>query len=91
MAKGGRSVCDGTDGNGGRVLEQCAANELYYVCFYWIQALFRTNEMKAHTPSGVKSLFSATFIKEGTLDQEWDKLLAKLFGYRQREIIAITT
>lgn len=61
-----------------------AAGELYYACFYLIQALFRANDVQAHTHTGLKSLFSSRFIKEKALDEKWGKLLAKLFQYRQR-------
>lgn len=48
-----------------------SASELYYTCFYLITALFEKHNIKAHTHSGVNSLFGLHFIKEGKFDRKW--------------------
>ena len=60
-----------------------AANELYYACFYLIQTLFSSNDLHAHTHSGIRTLFSSKFIKENKLDEKYGKLFTKLFERRQ--------
>lgn len=60
-----------------------AAGELYYTCFYMIQALFAVHEIQINTHSGMRTLFALKFIKEGKVEDRRSKLLSKLFYYRQ--------
>ncbi len=59
-----------------------AAVELYYTCYYFIQALFLALDVQAHTHAGMKSLFSQKFIKENLIDEKYAKLLGQLLIYR---------
>lgn len=61
-----------------------AASDLYYTCFYLVQALFIKNEIDVSTHKGVKALFAQEFIKSGKLEEKWGKLISKLFDYRQQ-------
>jgi len=60
-----------------------AASELYYNCFYLIQALFLATDINVKTHNGAKTLFSQHFIKKRLVDDQYGKLFAKLFNYRQ--------
>lgn len=60
-----------------------AMSRLYYTCFYLITALFAKHHIKAHTHTGVKTVFSLQFIREGKIEAKWGKLLAILLDKRQ--------
>ncbi len=60
-----------------------AMSRLYYTCFYLITALFAKHHIQAHTHTGVKTVFSLQFIREGKIESKWGKLLAMLLDKRQ--------
>ena len=60
-----------------------AASELYYTCFYLINALFANHNIQSSTHSGAKTLFALHFIKKGIIEIKWGRLLQTLFDKRQ--------
>ena len=49
---------------------RAAYNRLYYACFYAAKALLEAHGYTAETHSGVKTLLSKHFIRNGTIDPE---------------------
>ena len=61
-----------------------AASELYYTCFYYVQAVFAKYDIVASTHTGLISLFGLHFIKENKIDLKWGKLLRNLYDKRMK-------
>ena len=61
-----------------------AANRFYYACFHIIQALFITDNVTAHTHSGMIKSFGQHYIKTGVLPLEYGRFISRLFQLRQR-------
>ena len=61
-----------------------AANRFYYACFHVLQALFISDNVSAHTHSGLISRFGQYYIKTGVLPLEYGRFVARLFQLRQR-------
>lgn len=61
-----------------------AVGRLYYSVFYIVNALLVENEIATKTHAGLKQQFSLHFIKTEKLDEEYGKLLSKLFNLRQK-------
>ncbi len=59
-------------------------NRLYYSCFYAITALLIKHNLNTSTHSGVKTVFSANFIKQNVISLELGKIYAQLFTFRQK-------
>jgi len=60
-----------------------AVNRLYYACFYAVTALLLRDGKQLARHSAVKSEFSRTYVKPGTVDAKWSKFYQKLFDDRQ--------
>jgi uncharacterized protein (UPF0332 family) len=60
------------------------ASELYYTCYYLVIALFAKNDIKTSTHSGIRTELGLKFIKKGTLDVKWGRLISTLFNLRQK-------
>jgi uncharacterized protein (UPF0332 family) len=65
-------------------LWRCAANRLYYSCFYAASTLLVNDGYQAHTHNGVKNLLSLNYANENKLDISLIKTYGKLFNMRQR-------
>jgi uncharacterized protein (UPF0332 family) len=65
------------------------AGELYYTCFHLGRTLFTKDDIQAHTHSGVKSLLSSRFIKEGKMDKKWDSCWQNFLNTGREEIMVI--
>ena len=61
-----------------------AINRLYYASFYAISALIILENKDSYTHNGVKSMFSALFIKEGRIEKIHGKIYSQLFTWRQK-------
>ena len=62
-------------------------NRLYYSCFYAVNALLYSSNIKAQTHTGIKNQFSLNFIKTNIIDKKFGKLYSNLFNWRQKVII----
>ena len=54
----------------------------YYSMFYLVQELFKEKDLHYSTHAGLISQFGHHFIKEGTLDREYSKILRRGFERR---------
>ncbi len=75
--------------NAARVLAEngywnSAVNRLYYSLFQAVNALLVENEILTKSHSATKSQFSLHFVKTGTFDKKYGKLLSELFDWRQK-------
>ncbi|REG83600.1 HEPN domain-containing protein [Algoriphagus antarcticus] len=61
-----------------------AINRLYYAAFYAVSALIILKNQDSYTHNGVKTVFSALFIKTGIIDKEHGKIYSQLFTWRQK-------
>ncbi len=68
-----------------------AVNRLYYACFYAVTALLLRDGKQLAKHSAVKSEFSRTYVKAGTVDVKWSKFYQKLFDDRQESDYIPTT
>lgn len=68
-----------------------AVNRLYYACFYAVTALLLRDGKQLARHSAVKSEFSRTYVKPGTVDVKWSKFYQKLFDDRQESDYIPTT
>lgn len=59
-------------------------NRLYYACYYAVTALQLKYGFKTSTHSGVKTVFSESFIKPQIISPELGKIYAQLFTFRQK-------
>ncbi len=59
-------------------------NRLYYAAFYAVMALLISKKVKTSTHNGVKISFNKLFIKTKEIPQEYGKLFAQLFTWRQK-------
>ena len=59
-------------------------NRLYYATFYAVIALLLNEGVKTTTHNGVKTAFSAHFIKKGIISKEYGKIYSQLFIWRQK-------
>ncbi|MEN8119762.1 MAG: HEPN domain-containing protein [Bacteroidota bacterium] len=59
-------------------------NRLYYSCFYAVNALLYSSNIKAQTHTGIKNQFSLHFIKTNIIDRKYGKLYSNLFNWRQK-------
>ncbi|KUK76298.1 MAG: HEPN domain protein [Proteiniphilum acetatigenes] len=59
-------------------------NRLYYACYYAVTALQLKHGLKTSTHSGVKTVFSESFIKPQIISPELGKIYAQLFTFRQK-------
>ena len=62
----------------------CAANRLYYACFYAVSALLINDNYTAHTHKGVKTLLGLHYIKENKIEESYSKIYERLFNMRQK-------
>lgn len=60
-----------------------AAANLYYTCFYLLQALFAEKEIDVKTHRGLHLIFAKKFVATNEIDVKWGKLISKLFALRQ--------
>lgn len=60
-------------------------NRIYYACFYLVEALLLTKDLKSRKHSGVISLFNQHFVHEGDLDYRWFEFFRFLFKERQND------
>ncbi len=68
-----------------------AVNRLYYACFYAVTALLLRDGKQLARHSAVKSEFSRTYVKPGTVGAKWSKFYQKLFDDRQESDYIPTT
>jgi uncharacterized protein (UPF0332 family) len=68
-----------------------AVNRLYYACFYAVTGLLLRDGIQLARHSAVKSEFSRTYVKPGTVDVKWSKFYQKLFDDRQESDYIPTT
>lgn len=59
-----------------------AVNRLYYACFYAVNALLLSKEIKAQTHAGVRQMFGLHFIKSGLIDKELGRYYSNIFDKR---------
>jgi uncharacterized protein (UPF0332 family) len=58
-------------------------NRLYYTCFYAVNALLLTKGLSSSKHTGVRSLFSLHFVREGEFPKDLAALYNSLFDTRQ--------
>lgn len=58
-------------------------NRLYYACFYAVNALLLTKGLASPKHTGVRSLFSLHFVREGEFPKSLAALYNSLFDTRQ--------
>ncbi len=68
-----------------------AVNRLYYACFYAVTALLLRDGKQLARHSAVKSEFSRTYVKPGTVGAKWSKFYQKLFDDGQESDYIPTT
>lgn len=68
-----------------------AVNRLYYACFYAVTALLLRDGKQLAKHSAVKSEFSRTYVKPGTVGVKWSKFYQRLFDDRQESDYIPTT
>lgn len=59
-----------------------SVNRLYYACFYRVKAISIPINKKAHTHTGLKTIFNQHFIKNGKVKTDWGKFYSLLFYER---------
>jgi len=59
-----------------------AVNRLYYACFYAVNALLLSKEIKAQTHAGVRQMFGLYFIKNELIDKELGRYYSNIFDKR---------
>jgi len=59
-------------------------NRLYYAAFYAVTALLLDSDINPATHNGVKSNFSALFIKTGKFEKHYGRVYSQLFLWRQK-------
>ncbi|UBM61111.1 HEPN domain-containing protein [Candidatus Sulfidibacterium hydrothermale] len=59
-----------------------AVNRLYYACYYAVNALLISLNIKAQTHSGVRQMFGSHFIKTGKINKDLGKFYSILFDKR---------
>ncbi|MBX9782531.1 MAG: HEPN domain-containing protein [Chitinophagaceae bacterium] len=60
-----------------------AVNRLYYACFYAVNAVLLTKDIKVKSHAGVKQVFGEFFIKPGIIHKNEGRFYSILFNYRQ--------
>ena len=60
-----------------------AVNRIYYACFYAVSALLITRDLFSSKHSGVRSLFSQHFVKNGPFPRDLSRFYHDLFESRQ--------
>ena len=58
-------------------------NRLYYACFYAVNALLLTKRLSSPKHTGVRSLFSLHFVRDGAFPKNLAALYNSLFDTRQ--------
>ena len=59
-----------------------AVNRLYYACFYAVNALLLSKEIKAQTHAGVRQMFGLHFIKNGLIEKDLGRFYSNIFDKR---------
>jgi uncharacterized protein (UPF0332 family) len=59
-------------------------NRLYYAMFYALLALLQDKQLGSSKHSGAISLFDREFIKTGTFEKDFSKVLHRTFELRQK-------
>lgn len=60
-----------------------AVNRLYYACYYAVNALLISKNIKTTTHSGVRQMFGFHFVKKGIVDKELGRFYSDIFDKRQ--------
>ena len=59
-------------------------NRLYYACFYAVNALLLTHDLKSSKHSGVRGLFARNFVKSGQVPKPMGALYMELYEMRNK-------
>ncbi len=60
-----------------------AVNRMYYACFYAVNALLFSKDIKARKHSGVIQMFGLHFVNTGVISREMNTFYSTLFDMRQ--------
>lgn len=60
-----------------------AVGRLYYACFYAVNVLLLSEDIRANKHSGVKQMFGLHFVSPGIIDIAASKFYTELFEMRQ--------